>query len=203
MKTTVIPESDMNVETALSRAPETKGYPAITPEFLALLRHREFRWDAQGLFFPSDRENLPSFLVPWRMTKRGKTIWWVGDNATRCTCSPDDFDALLRGRALADGSVLARGRARRLHHSKGWAYLVPRDLDAVLVRQHLVTLTNNVLGYLAQLDALMKQPSGRERDRSTATLSNALELANDRARYFGLGVDHAADKKKPLRGGVG
>ena len=61
-------------------------------------------------------------------------------------------------------------------------------------KKYLKALTDFVRGYIYQMDELMKQPSTVERGRQVAKLSNALELANDQARYHGLGVDYRKDK---------
>lgn len=204
MTAPTIPEADLNVETALSRAPVTKGFPAITPEFLALLKHRGASWEAQGIRVTRPTpERFCSFLTPFAATRRGTVVWWIGDSAARCVCSPGDFAALLKGRALKDGSVMAGGEARRLHYSNGWASLVPRVVvDPGEVRRHFVTLTNSVLGFVGRMDPLMKQPATNERGAAVGKLMSALENANDAARYFGLGVNHRTDKRKPLKGGV-
>lgn len=198
-----VPNPELKMEIALARAPITRGFPAVTADFLTLLRR--FRWDPQGLLLkePTNHiERLPVWLTPCAFARGGPCIWWVGDSAARATCSPADFAALVKGRALADGSVLAGGSAKRLYRSKGWAELVPRAAAPWEVRRHLITLTNGVLGFLPRLDALMKGAPGMTRVKAVATLCNELEMANDKARYFGLGVDPATDKKKPLNGGA-
>ena len=64
------------------------------------------------------------------------------------------------------------------------------------LKKHLVELTTAVRTYLALLDKTMQQQAGTaERGRAIAKLSNALELENDRARYFGLGIDYRTDKR--------
>jgi hypothetical protein len=62
-------------------------------------------------------------------------------------------------------------------------------------RKRLETLTDAVMTYLKQSDVLMRQPSTVERGKQLAALSNALEMANDQARYFGLGINFRTDKK--------
>lgn len=65
-------------------------------------------------------------------------------------------------------------------------------------RKQVVALTNAVLAFIAQMDAVMKEPHSDDRDKRLARLINALEIENDMARYFALGVDFRTDKKKPL-----
>lgn len=50
------------------------------------------------------------------------------------------------------------------------------------------------------LDSLMALPEGRGRGRLIAQVANALEMANDRARYFGLGVNWRRDVKAKHQG---
>lgn len=59
----------------------------------------------------------------------------------------------------------------------------------------LKDLSNAVLIYLHQLDILMKEPESTARGRQLAALSNGLDMANDRARYFGLSVNYRTDNK--------
>jgi hypothetical protein len=69
--------------------------------------------------------------------------------------------------------------------------------DAKKYRAHLTILAGQVRAYLAALDRVMN--SGRTGDklgREIAKLSNALEIENDKARYFGLGIDFRTDKKE-------
>jgi hypothetical protein len=62
-------------------------------------------------------------------------------------------------------------------------------------RKHLEDLTTTVMAYLKQSDLVLQQPSSVERGKRLAALSNALEMANDQARYFGLGINFRTDKK--------
>lgn len=66
--------------------------------------------------------------------------------------------------------------------------------DAEKFKKHLKDLTESVSGFLVRIDAHMKAPSTPERGRIIAKLCNELEMANDSARYFGLGVDYRKDK---------
>jgi len=45
------------------------------------------------------------------------------------------------------------------------------------------------------IDLAMKGPSTPERGKQISQIMNALDFANDRARYFHLGVDWRTDKK--------
>ena len=63
------------------------------------------------------------------------------------------------------------------------------------MKKALKELTNSVLAYLSKLDEVMKEPEGNKRGKRVAVLSNALEMANDQARYFALGIDYRKDKK--------
>ena len=68
--------------------------------------------------------------------------------------------------------------------------------DAKKYRAHLTTLTGQVVAYLAAVDRLMNCGlTGHALGSEIAKLSNALELENDAARYFGLGIDFRTDKK--------
>ncbi|MCC3246736.1 hypothetical protein LG047_15655 [Methylocystis sp. WRRC1] len=66
-------------------------------------------------------------------------------------------------------------------------------------RKQFVALTNIVMIYIKLAEALMKEPHSDDRDKRLARLINALEIENDRAQYFALGVNSRTDKKKPLK----
>jgi hypothetical protein len=68
--------------------------------------------------------------------------------------------------------------------------------DARNVKQHLKELSAAVTAHLKALDAEMALPSTPERGKRIAALANALDVANDRVRYFALGVDYRKDKKR-------
>jgi len=65
------------------------------------------------------------------------------------------------------------------------------------LKKHLQDLTDSVLLYIAAVDAEVGPDetilSGQS--KRLAQLTNALEIQNDRARYFGLNVDHRKDDK--------
>jgi hypothetical protein len=67
--------------------------------------------------------------------------------------------------------------------------------EARKLRDSLTTLTTTVLNFLGHLDREMKKPSTVERGERIAVLCNAVEMANDSARYFGLGIDYRTDQK--------
>lgn len=64
------------------------------------------------------------------------------------------------------------------------------------LRRHLVDLTTVVGSVVARIDAEMALPSTPERGRRIAALTNELELANDQARHFGLGIDLRKDASR-------
>jgi len=75
-----------------------------------------------------------------------------------------------------------------------------KDLDdwrkeARKTRKALESLTTQVRAFIVQLDTEMQQPSSVERGGRVSKLLNALEMANDSARYFALHVDPTRDNK--------
>jgi hypothetical protein len=62
--------------------------------------------------------------------------------------------------------------------------------------KHLKDLTASVGGFLARLDIVMEGPSTEARGKRVAELTNQLEMANDRARFFGLGINYRGDNKR-------
>jgi hypothetical protein len=62
-------------------------------------------------------------------------------------------------------------------------------------RTHLRDLSAAVTGFLNVMDEVMRKPESRERGQWIASAINDLEMANDRARYFALGVDYRKDRK--------
>ena len=62
-------------------------------------------------------------------------------------------------------------------------------------RNALAMLTLNVRAFLDRLDEAIKEPSTVERGKKIAQLANALEMANDTARYGALDIDFRTDKK--------
>ncbi len=69
-------------------------------------------------------------------------------------------------------------------------------------RTHLKALTDHVLRHLVWLDEEMRSPESQERGKRLAALANALEVANDSARYHGLGIDFRKDNKDKERARV-
>ncbi len=65
-----------------------------------------------------------------------------------------------------------------------------------VLRTHLQDLSQAVTAHLEALDKEMKRPGApSDRGKNIARIANALDLANDRVRYFALGVDYRTDKK--------
>lgn len=64
--------------------------------------------------------------------------------------------------------------------------------------KYLKSLVAAVSLHLDALDKVMQGPSTPKRGKKVAALCNALEMENDRARYFGLGVNWRKDKKPRL-----
>ncbi len=69
---------------------------------------------------------------------------------------------------------------------------------AVEAKKYLVVLTTTVSSVLASLDNIMKKPHSRERDRQIANITNLLDLTNDRALHFGLGISFTSKRWKVL-----
>lgn len=67
------------------------------------------------------------------------------------------------------------------------------------LRTNLKALTDHVMRHLAWLDAVMKEPDSKKRGAQIAQRANVLEIANDSARYHGLGVDFRKDNKDKER----
>lgn len=74
--------------------------------------------------------------------------------------------------------------------------------DARNLRTNLKALTDHVMRHLVWLDAEMKKPESPERGTQIAKLANALEIANDAARYHGLGINFRTDNKDKERARV-
>lgn len=70
--------------------------------------------------------------------------------------------------------------------------------EARRYRKQLVELSNVTYTALAQLDVLMKQPPSVERGKAIARVLNALAMANDSARHFGLGIPFDSPRWKRL-----
>jgi len=71
------------------------------------------------------------------------------------------------------------------------------DRELRRLRRDFRTLTDQVLLFLDALDAAAMKDLTVPRPASErlAKLANALDLANDQARYFGLGLDYRRDNK--------
>jgi len=71
--------------------------------------------------------------------------------------------------------------------------------EAKHFKRHLKTLTDAVTQIVAGFDAIAKEPESPERGKKLAKLVNLLEMQNDSARYFGLGIDFRTDKKRKAK----
>lgn len=67
--------------------------------------------------------------------------------------------------------------------------------EAKHFRHHLEKLTNDVMQIIKAFDIIAKEPESPSRGKKLAQLMNALEMTNDSARYFGLGIDFRSDRK--------
>ncbi|MFA5377127.1 MAG: hypothetical protein WC455_15355 [Dehalococcoidia bacterium] len=71
--------------------------------------------------------------------------------------------------------------------------------------KELLKETNIHIGNaLVKLDQVMKEPHASkaevdQRDKHIALVANALDMARDRIRYFGLGVDYRSDSPTKKR----
>jgi hypothetical protein len=68
--------------------------------------------------------------------------------------------------------------------------------EAKKYRKHLVALTDTVKGAILAVDSVSKRlatdPKGTGAE--LAQIMNALEMVNDQARFFGLGIDFRTGK---------
>lgn len=72
------------------------------------------------------------------------------------------------------------------------------ETEARNLRRALKSLTADVRAALRALDDVMRQPESEGRGKAIAAISNALEMSNDRARYFALGEDYRKDARRAL-----
>jgi hypothetical protein len=75
---------------------------------------------------------------------------------------------------------------------------LPTDLPSARreirqLRKDLADLVRSVSSCLVLIDKEMATESSPARGRRIATILNAMEMANDRARFFGLGIDYRGD----------
>jgi len=61
------------------------------------------------------------------------------------------------------------------------------ERDAKRYKKYLKQLTADVAKCIDNLDYTMGKPPAVERDKAIARITNALEMANDKAWHFGLG----------------
>lgn len=67
--------------------------------------------------------------------------------------------------------------------------------DSRKYKKHLKDLTVEVNTCLEAIDKVIKKFPFHDCGRLVAQITNALEMENDRARYFGLGINSRTDKK--------
>lgn len=79
---------------------------------------------------------------------------------------------------------------------KGVSSLRQTTREERVLRKRLRDLSTAVSTHLAVLDALMKAPSTPERGRLVARLANRLNVANDAALHFGLGLSFEKIRKQ-------
>ncbi|MBA7559109.1 hypothetical protein ES708_00722 [subsurface metagenome] len=61
--------------------------------------------------------------------------------------------------------------------------------DAIRYKKHLRNLTVSVALGISLIDEEMEKPSNPDRGQRIATIANALEMQNDQAWHFGLGLN--------------
>ena len=94
-----------------------------------------------------------------------------------------------------------------------WPALTPEHVSAALrhaasrseqrdLRKALKALTASVRAALGELDAMMRAPESVGRSKKIAAISNALEMANDRARFFALGEDWRKEARRARKAGA-
>ena len=64
------------------------------------------------------------------------------------------------------------------------------------LKKHLRGLTTQVMATICRVDKIMKMPESPLRGKMVAEAMNALEMSNDGARYFALGVNFRTDRKR-------
>jgi hypothetical protein len=67
------------------------------------------------------------------------------------------------------------------------------------IKRLFKVLGQNVIAFLAQMDVVMAAPSNDERGKKIGRLCSDLELANDAAMRYGLGLERKGIKLKKLR----
>jgi hypothetical protein len=68
--------------------------------------------------------------------------------------------------------------------------------EARKLKAHLTDLTGTTMQALAALDGIgARKDLPADIGKALARVANGLEVANDKARYFGLGVDWRKDRK--------
>lgn len=74
--------------------------------------------------------------------------------------------------------------------------ITPDQREIKNLKKHLRGLTAQVMTTISRIDSIMKMPESPLRGKMVAEAMNALEMTNDGARYFALGVDFRTDKKR-------
>ena len=74
--------------------------------------------------------------------------------------------------------------------------VTPEQREIRNLKKHLRGLTTQVIDTIARLDRIMKMPESNLRGKLVAEATNALEMTNDGARYFGLSIDFRTDTKR-------
>ena len=72
------------------------------------------------------------------------------------------------------------------------------DKEARKYKEHLIALSKSCFIFLRRLDEIMKTESTNKRGEAIANIANQLEIANDKVRYFALGVDYHHDNKDKI-----
>lgn len=74
--------------------------------------------------------------------------------------------------------------------------ITPEQREIRKLKKHLRGLTMQVMTTIAAVDRHMTMAESNVRGKLVSEAMNALEMSNDSARYFGLGIDFRTDKKK-------
>ena len=67
--------------------------------------------------------------------------------------------------------------------------MTPEEREIRKLRKYLADLANAAMACVRGLDAEMARTDSRRRRQRIAALGNDLEVAGDRARHFGLGIN--------------
>jgi hypothetical protein len=75
--------------------------------------------------------------------------------------------------------------------------MTPREIREQ--QRHFKILGTQIIAFLAQIERLMLEPESRKRGEAIAVMCNALEMANDSAMRFGLGLQRKGVKLTKLK----